>query len=584
MQAKRRGSPEKGQESPEHYQRLRDVLAASRQALAAAAVASGFAAVGIAGHVWAFIPALIAAIFAAVDTILAWRGSQAAVASEVQALLAGKACRVDQARASEYGVDVAVLPEGQSWRYVNRDFESELRVAIRGALTGEQSRLVMLCGETKSGKTRAAFEALGWDELKDAWLVVPRDGASVEALLRPGALPRSWTPLVVWLDDIERYASADASGLREGTLRNLRCDRPVVLLATEGGRGVRSQTELLADPVEQLRGLATSIEVQVKLNDSELVRAKRIYGTELAAEVEQVGIGRRMVAVSELRLRLIRQRNRSREGVAVIRAAIDWRRAGALRPLSADQLELLYGYYLPEDLDPSEAVFQAGLQWARTPLPSTNISLLRRIVGEVCAYEAYDLAVELAAGEWSAVEARVLAHIASLAEPQDCFQMATVAYDADDDEFALELLARAEDTDDRRLSAISAFNTGTLLAEKGDMSGAEDAYRRADELGSQRGAYNLGQLLRHRGALGDAEEAYRRSDERGSPEGAVNLGFLLERRGDLSGAQAAYRRARERGNRKGASNLSRLLSSRAELELDLDKPAVSSVGENREGE
>ncbi|MGH2854678.1 MAG: hypothetical protein ACRDLF_10885 [Solirubrobacteraceae bacterium] len=551
-------------DNPEHYGRLREVLSASRRALGATVAAVGFAAFGISGRSWAFIPSAIAAIFAAVDALLAWQGYRAAEARELTELLAGNACRAAEARAIEYGVDAEVLPEGLTWRYIHRDFERRLRDAVTAALAGEGPRLVMLSGETKSGKTRAAFQALRENGLSDAWLVVPKDGASVEILLRPGTLPASWTPLVVWLDDIERYASADAGGLHEGALRNLRCDRPVGLLATEGGRGTRSRADQLLDPIAQLRSLAACIEVPVKLTKDELSAAEQAYGRALAAEIEQVGLARRMVAIGELRDRLTRSHEQCREGFAVIRAAIDWRRAGAQRPLSVARLESLYRHYLPEDLDPSDDLFAAGLRWAREPLPNTEIALLRRSADGDGGYEPYDLAVEVASKEWPGVEARALAQILAVAEPQDCFQMASAAFDASDTGLALELLARAERSEDRRLSATSAYNTGVLLAHAGDLPGAEDAYRRADERGSQRGAFNLGQLLRHRGDLRDAEDAYRRADERGSPGGAVNLGFLLEQRGDAAGAEAAYRRADERGNRKGASNLARLLAERGE--------------------
>lgn len=525
-------------------------------------MAVGFAAAGIAGRVWAFIPAVIAAGFSVADALLAWRGSQAAEAGELRALLSGKACRAGEARATEYGVDVAVLPEGQEWQYVHRDFERELCEAIRAALSSEGPPLVMLSGETKSGKTRAAFQALRVDELQDAWLVVPRDGARVETLLWPGALPTHWRPLIVWLDDLERYASVDAGGLNEGTFRNLECDRPVALLATVGGRGTRSRTEELIDPIAQLRDLAACIEVPVKLTPKELARAERAYAQSVVSEIERLGLGRRMVAMSELKDRLVRSRDRCREGVAVIRAAIDWRRAGAQRPLSPGQLDSLYRHYLPDDLDPSDELFSTGLKWAREPLPNTQIALLRKAAGGDGGYEPYDLAVEVACREWPEVNERALAQIVSLAEPQDCFQMASTAFDAENMALALELLAVAERSDDRQLLATSAFNTGVLLARTGDLLGAEDAYRRADDRGGLRGAFNLGQLLRKRGDLAGAEEAYRRADRRGSPQGAVNLGFLLERRGELAGAEEAYRRADRRGSRKGASNLARLLAGR----------------------
>ncbi len=552
-------------ESPEHYSRLRDVLIASRTALVALVGALGFTAFGVSGRAWAFIPAAFAAIFAVVDALLAWQGYRAAEAREISGLLSGNPCPVARARAVEYGVDVEALPGGEVWHYIRRDFEQELRAAVAAALSGAGPRLVMLCGDTKSGKTRAAFQAMEWEKLKDGWLVVPRDGTSIGKLLRPGTLPKSWAPLVVWLDDLERYTSMDAEGLQEGALRNLECDRAVVLLATVGGRGGadRGRSGLLMDPIEQLRGMAACIDVSVKLTPSELSRAEEFYRSTLIGEIEQVGLGRRMVAIGELRERLTRSHDDCREGVAVVKAAIDWRRAGAQRPLSVDQLQSLYRHYLPDDLDPSYELFQTAQRWAREPLPGTRISLLQTAEGG--GYEPFDLAVEVASKEWPRVTRQALGKIIEVAEPQDCFQMAHAAVDANDTTLALNLLRRAELSEDRRLSATSAFNLGVLLADAGDTDDAEVAYRRADERGSQRGAFNLGQMLRHRGDSKGAEAAYLRADERGSPEGAVNLGVLLEQRGNRTGAEAAYRRAVQRGSRKGESNLGRLLGEHHDL-------------------
>jgi tetratricopeptide (TPR) repeat protein len=55
-----------------------------------------------------------------------------------------------------------------------------------------------------------------------------------------------------------------------------------------------------------------------------------------------------------------------------------------------------------------------------------------------------------------------------------------------------------------------------------------------------------GVALRERGDLAGAEQAFRCADERGSPEGAANLGDMLLDRGDLEGAQEALRRALKR--------------------------------------
>jgi Tetratricopeptide repeat len=568
-----------GHANPEYYDRLREVLSASRRTATALVAAAGLAALGVYGHAWAFIPATGSTIFAFVDSVLAWRGFRAAEASDIAELLAGQACLAAQARALEYGVDSEALPKNEAWHYVPRDFEQDLRHAIIAALSGQGSRLVLLCGATKSGKTRAAFHALECEDLADAWLVVPRDGASVERLLRPGTLPRSWRPLVVWLDDLERYVSVDASGLSEGSLRNLKCDRPVVVLGTVGGRGseMTAPPGMIINPVEQLKALARCIHVPVKLTPRELALAARSYRPVLVQEIEEVGLGRRMVAISEVAAKLTPTPDRGREGLALVRAAIDWRRAGAQRPLRTGELQVLYQRYLPDELDQSDELFERGLRWAREPLPGTRIALLGRTVGG--GYEPYDLAVQVASTIWPPPTGCVLERIASIAEPTDCFQMAGAAFEATNRSLALDLLARAEHAHDRRLTATSAYNIGVLLADSGDIAGAEAAYRRADERGSQRAAFNLGQMLKARGDLTSAEAAYRRADERGSPEAAVNLGVLLEQRGALACAQAAYRRAQERGSRKGAANLTRLISA---LEPHpTPREAAERVGEDR---
>jgi len=111
----------------------------------------------------------------------------------------------------------------------------------------------------------------------------------------------------------------------------------------------------------------------------------------------------------------------------------------------------------------------------------------------------------------------------------------------------------------------AAFNLGGILAERGDFEGAQALYRRADELGHAAGAFNLGVLLEHENDLAAAEAAYHRSDERGNALAAFNLGTLLHNRGDFAGAEAAYRRADERGDAGGAYSLGNVLAEKGDL-------------------
>jgi hypothetical protein len=109
----------------------------------------------------------------------------------------------------------------------------------------------------------------------------------------------------------------------------------------------------------------------------------------------------------------------------------------------------------------------------------------------------------------------------------------------------------------------AAYHLGLLVEGRGDLAGAETAYRRSAELGHGAAALHLGLLLKERGDLARAEDAYRRGVELAHGAAALYLGLLLEERGDLAGAEAAYRRGVELGDGAAALDLGQLLKERA---------------------
>lgn len=164
--------------------------------------------------------------------------------------------------------------------------------------------------------------------------------------------------------------------------------------------------------------------------------------------------------------------------------------------------------------------------------------------------------------------ARLLAEAGNVAGAADAFRRAderghpTAAFELG----ALLLdagdLAGAEDAfrrADERGHAVGAWNLGSLLEQQGDHEGARAAYERAERRGEPGAALDLGVLLANAGDLAGAEAAFARADQRGDPDAACNLGLLLEQRGDLAGAKAAYGRADARGHSVGAWNLGSLL-------------------------
>ena len=119
---------------------------------------------------------------------------------------------------------------------------------------------------------------------------------------------------------------------------------------------------------------------------------------------------------------------------------------------------------------------------------------------------------------------------------------------------------------DAKGDADAQFKLGALLQQRGDLSGAIAALRRAEQGSHPEASFNLGVLLAQTGDLEHAEAAFRRADERGHAAAANSLGLLLKDRGDLEGAEAAFRRADERGDAAAANSLGLLLKDRGDLE------------------
>jgi peptidoglycan hydrolase-like protein with peptidoglycan-binding domain/TPR repeat protein len=117
---------------------------------------------------------------------------------------------------------------------------------------------------------------------------------------------------------------------------------------------------------------------------------------------------------------------------------------------------------------------------------------------------------------------------------------------------------------DQRGHPEAAFNLGVLLIETGDPRGAQEAFGKADDRGDADAAYNVGVLLEEQGDLTGAQLAYRRADRRGHPAAAFNLGVLLLQAGDHSGAEDAFTRGDDRGLPEAACNLGVLLEHRGD--------------------
>ncbi|MCZ0991160.1 hypothetical protein O1M54_46450 [Streptomyces diastatochromogenes] len=184
--------------------------------------------------------------------------------------------------------------------YVERDYDAELRAAVRAAADGT-SGLVMLVGSSGSGKSRSCFEALSF--LPSYWRVwQPSSSEDLEAgLSTPGAIrPRT----VIWLDDSQRHlldlTNAHGERVAEELLARLRdpSGGPVLILGTlrhESWHALRSVPPADApDPHQQARELidhGTRFLVSAQLSPEELARLRAAAATDpnLAEAVRRAG-------------------------------------------------------------------------------------------------------------------------------------------------------------------------------------------------------------------------------------------------------------------------------------------------------
>ena len=95
------------------------------------------------------------------------------------------------------------------------------------------------------------------------------------------------------------------------------------------------------------------------------------------------------------------------------------------------------------------------------------------------------------------------------------------------------------------------------------------------------GAFNLGVVLHQRGDVTGAMAAYRRAERRGDPDAAFNLGVLLYEAGDFDGAEASWQRSVQRGNSRATQNLDFLAARRRRERETAGSAPTEATGERR---
>lgn len=280
--------------------------------------------------------------------------------------------------------------------YVPRDAEQEVMRTL------QQTRFVLLVGESAAGKSRLGYE-VARSTFGHYRFVAPRTRAAVPQAV---ACARSYRRAVLWLDDLENYLGRD--GITVTLLRSL----------FDGGRGHRVVLGTMR--VEEYRRFEAREESRLTgsdrdawrtqrevLQEAEVIRLPRRWSASecrrAAAHADDVriaaalhtcdrfGIAETIAAGPELRAAWQNAwaPGTNPRAAALVTAAVDCRRAGLRSGVTRELLELLHEPYLavrggnclrPETLN-------AAFRWACTPALATSGLLIQDGDGR---YQAFD--------------------------------------------------------------------------------------------------------------------------------------------------------------------------------------------------
>lgn len=442
--------------------------------------------------------------------------------------------------------------------YVPRP-EADEKVCGLLAAPGPPYPFVIVWGTTKAGKSRTLAEALRATFAHDPAVVVPRDAHALAdfARLEMDRLVRR-PPAVVVLDDLY------PAGLETLTVDVLAKVRSWAVIATTMTAQRRADVLTTGGEVGAIaRAALASISGEYELLSSpptgaEKDEAERLY----PAEVFDGSIAETLVGARELIARYKASYDTNPAGCAVVRAAIDIRRAGLDRPVTPSELRRLFPRYLHSiriGLTPTDEQFAAGIEWATRPVTS-KVALLRptNTGQEPTAWTVFDHAVtadEGQEGHKRLIPTETWTELIEMLPVADALQVGFTADMAGNKTAATAALRKAVGSNYLTETPMLAMAVGMLLKRQ-DTDYARAALQQAIESDDAEAAtlarMNLGDILRQKGDLDSALAQYQQAIDSGDtnvvPIALIGLGDVLRQQGDIDGARTAYQQAIDFGD------------------------------------
>ncbi len=359
--------------------------------------------------------------------------------------------------------------------YVYRDCDTYLREAL-----SRRCHFVVITGQALSGKTRTAYEAILATRPR-SWLVAPRGPDQLLQLVESFMIP---CRAIVWLDNLDAFIKVLDDKVT-GRLMGL----GVTIIGTHSGAQYNIPDEAL------------KIALSRQLSHKEIAHACDIYHEDgrvaEAVKHTEIGLAPYLIGVEHLINRYVEAESARthQAGRAILRAAVDCRRAGYSEPISDDVLRTLYRHYLGDALALSS--FEEGMRWLCASEDDSNVPLLRLDAG---GYQALSYFVEyMDPSDDRPVRDEVWAELLKVASIASLLQIGLSALRRQAFVIANQAFARAAHRGDRR----AMFNLGAMyhlglirpVDETGEMEAAQDWYNQAFSAGDRPAAYVLYRLF-----------------------------------------------------------------------------------------
>ena len=417
--------------------------------------------------------------------------------------------------------------------YVERDLDqgpNGLRTVIdKGGRTGA---FILLLGRSSTGKTRSAYEAVR-ETLPDWWLVQPDRAEDVTEFAK-NPVPHS----VIWLDDLYRYLNSDFP-LDDRTVRRLlRAAAPVLLIGTlwpehyAAYNSVSGPQQLVTTDERTLLDLATVIVVGSTLSEAETERARQAAREDprirQALSSAEYGMTQTLAAGPHL---VHRWESAGVYARAILTAAIDLTRMGAMQPLTASCLRAAApGYCSRHERARAAATpnwFESGLAYATDVMLGATAALRpeSESMGEIDGYTVADYLLQYAIATRRTEPLPHSAWQAAAEHIDDAEDLGRLAHSAETTmrfRYAIELYRRIE-----RPTPADAVRRATLLAMRGEFEELRDIA----DAGSADAGWRLAGLLAQHGRIEDLALRAEHGDE----PAARRLAAALAQRNDVTG-------------------------------------------------